>query len=291
MLLLFSGLIGLPLGAQENGLLWKIYHPKKTDTSYLFGTMHIQAEEVFLSENKILHLLEKCSTVYLEIDPFLEKNQHLSLDDLQVKKQEGIRQALGENRWKKCDSLFRLQTGFSLSLFDTYMPVYVSLLINQIQLAKRNTSGKGEIMDVYIAQQAKASKKELSGLEQAQDQLNALRKIPFREQLQLLEDELRHGSPPDIETLIQYYKEENTDSMLYLHLHNALSPKTDRLLRVNRNKKMSQQLQTICRRESAFVAVGALHLLGKEGIISHLRRKGFIVEKIPLKKTSPIKRK
>ena len=164
------------------------------------------------------------------------------------------------------------------------MPVYVSLLINQIKLAKRNTTGKGEIMDISIAQQTRASKKRLFGLEQAQDQMNALRKIPFREQLKLLEDELLHSSTLDIDYLIQYYKEEKTDSMLCLHLYNSFSRKTDRLLRVSRNKKMTHQLRTICLRESVFVAVGALHLVGKEGIISRLRRKGFIAERIPLRK-------
>ena len=53
------------------------------------------------------------------------------------------------------------------------------------------------------------------------------------------------------------------------------------LLLNNRNKNWVQQLKDIMEKESAFIAVGAGHLVGKQGLIELLKKEGYIVT--PLK--------
>jgi uncharacterized protein len=50
-----------------------------------------------------------------------------------------------------------------------------------------------------------------------------------------------------------------------------------------RNLSWLQTLLTLFREQSTFVAVGALHLPGEEGLISLLRQHGYNVRPIPLK--------
>lgn len=48
----------------------------------------------------------------------------------------------------------------------------------------------------------------------------------------------------------------------------------------NRNKNWVTQLKTLMDTESLFVAVGAGHLVGKEGLISLLRKEGYTLTPI-----------
>ncbi|HEY5392984.1 MAG TPA: TraB/GumN family protein, partial [Hanamia sp.] len=56
------------------------------------------------------------------------------------------------------------------------------------------------------------------------------------------------------------------------------SEKYDDLLLKDRNKNWVEQLNTIMKRESVFVAVGAGHLVGENGLVSLLRKEGYTVE-------------
>jgi hypothetical protein len=50
------------------------------------------------------------------------------------------------------------------------------------------------------------------------------------------------------------------------------------ILLTKRNKNWVQQLNAIMKKESVFVAVGAGHLPGEEGLISLLRNEGYTIK-------------
>jgi uncharacterized protein len=58
------------------------------------------------------------------------------------------------------------------------------------------------------------------------------------------------------------------------------SDKYDDLLLKNRNKNWVKQLKQIMENKSVFVAVGAGHLVGNDGLISLLKKAGYNV--VPL---------
>ena len=49
---------------------------------------------------------------------------------------------------------------------------------------------------------------------------------------------------------------------------------------VDRNKKWMNHIPTYIANKSTFIAVGALHLPGKDGLINLLREAGYIVEQV-----------
>ena len=51
----------------------------------------------------------------------------------------------------------------------------------------------------------------------------------------------------------------------------------------NRNKAWMTQLPSLFSEQSTFVAVGALHLSGKNGLVNLLRAQGYTVKPLPLK--------
>ena len=49
---------------------------------------------------------------------------------------------------------------------------------------------------------------------------------------------------------------------------------------VNRNRRMLERIQPRLREGNAFIAVGALHLPGKDGLLTLLRNKGYRVSPV-----------
>ena len=52
----------------------------------------------------------------------------------------------------------------------------------------------------------------------------------------------------------------------------------ENILLTQRNKNWVKQLNVIMKSESVFVAVGAGHLVGKDGLINLLKKEGYILK-------------
>ena len=83
----------------------------------------------------------------------------------------------------------------------------------------------------------------------------------------------RQPSRPFWRTLSSYGQRYSfDDNTLYETL-------TDRLL-TRRNRLMAERMQAALEAGNAFVAVGALHLPGEEGILALLERRGFEITRV-----------
>ena len=74
----------------NNSLLWKVYQQGKTDTSFLYGSIHIKDKRVFDVNRHFNRIFEKSSTVALElhfdsINPFKLMN-FIMMDNAQTLK-------------------------------------------------------------------------------------------------------------------------------------------------------------------------------------------------------------
>ena len=48
----------------------------------------------------------------------------------------------------------------------------------------------------------------------------------------------------------------------------------------DRNRRMARRLKPVLRKGRAFVALGALHLPGKEGVLNLLQQQGYRIERV-----------
>jgi uncharacterized protein YbaP (TraB family) len=62
----------------------------------------------------------------------------------------------------------------------------------------------------------------------------------------------------------------------------AIEQRARRCLLEDRNARWIGQLETLFQDGPSFVAVGAVHLVGPDGLIAALRRNGYQVEAMPL---------
>jgi uncharacterized protein YbaP (TraB family) len=128
---------------------------------------------------------------------------------------------------------------------------------------------------------AKQDKKEISGLETMKFQASVFDSIPYEWQAKELLKNIDSFSAnkQEFETMLSFYKNQQMDSIKnMLHTSEFGSDKYDDLLLNNRNKNWVTKLDSIMKKESVFVAVGAGHLVGDKGLIELFKKKGYKVE-------------
>ena len=130
-----------------------------------------------------------------------------------------------------------------------------------------------------------AEGKTLKGLETLLEQISALDSLPVEPQVHGLVQTVALGDKLEdvIETMSQLYLAGDTG--MIMPMMRAASPETDEDARayadfeqriiIDRNHVMAERAAPILEGGNAFMAVGALHLPGPEGVVELLRREGF----------------
>jgi uncharacterized protein YbaP (TraB family) len=94
-------------------------------------------------------------------------------------------------------------------------------------------------------------------------------------EIRLFEEDKTEGTD-----VVKFYLEQNLDSLAMNGADAQMPPKFYKAIVTDRNHRMAERAAVFIKEQSIFIAVGALHLPGPEGVIELLRKKGFTVEPI-----------
>jgi hypothetical protein len=125
---------------------------------------------------------------------------------------------------------------------------------------------------------AKQDKKEIKGLETMAFQASVFESIPYEKQAaDLLEsiDSMAKSSKA-FNIMLTAYKNQQLKEIEKLVTDPEMGMEDNQDLLLNdRNKNWVGQLKIIMKKNPVFVAVGAGHLVGDEGVISLLKKEGY----------------
>lgn len=175
--------------------------------------------------------------------------------------------------------------GLSPSQIDGFEPWFVDTTLVTL-LAQRAGYVPQDGLDRFLMTRAKTAGKPTRGLETVEQQLRTLDAMPLGEQVAALREFADEADPAaklrelhgawragDIPKLEQLTREDMRD----------LTPVTYRRLNVDRNRAWMPVLDAMLRDgagRDTLVVVGALHLLGDDGVVALLRAKGYRVERV-----------
>jgi len=146
----------------------------------------------------------------------------------------------------------------------------------------------GLFLDMLLYTQAAAQGKRVYGLETVSEQVGAMETMPRDVQITMLRDAVAQHDQLDqiIEALINAYLQRDLNALESIS-DEAMQQGDERVAQlftsevvVNRNRRMLERMQPRLREGNAFIAVGALHLPGKEGLLNLLRNKGYRVSPV-----------
>ena len=257
------------------GLLWRVHQPKHP-VSYLFGTIHVDDKRVKKLSKKVVKRFNEAKTLCLEILPDRETQVGIGRAML-LPKNQTLDVILGEPLFNRL-SLALHKKGMS-PLESVYLKPWAAMIV-----LSRPPSKAGLALDEQLYHWGMHQYKQLCALETLAEQLAVFDELSTADQVLLLTDTLNNlGVLQDLnEQLIQAYLSGNLDEIYRrsMEIEGADTPLSKRLRRKlidDRNQIMLERMLPILNKGQAFVAVGALHLPGRKGLLHMLRERGFIV--------------
>ena len=263
------------------GLLWEIYGNGLTDTSYLYGTMHIQDERVFQFQEGVEKAFDRSVIFAMELNMDSVNTLEL-MSELIMESPYRLDSLLSEKEYEIVNQYFKDSLGIGLLIFNKMQPIYTSQMVS----LKKMNKDSAEALDIYLFNKAKEQNKIVVGLEFMEEQINAFKSIPYdiqaKELFNAVEDAI-NGEDQQIDGLIDYYVKGDLDRLLALTLESEFSDNEintifQKVFLVNRNHKMADRSEKYIKEGSTFIAIGAAHLPGNEGVIENLRKKGYTVK-------------
>ena len=179
-----------------------------------------------------------------------------------------------------------VQRGGSIAQFDPFEPWFVNLTL--VMGLSQSMGFRGEDgLDQHLMRRAAAANKPTSGLESVEAQLQALDNTPMKEQIASLREFVDDpdAMPGMLDELHRAWRQGDVTKLEALTRGEMLAntPETYRLLNVVRNEAWLPKLRKLLdgsSSEDTLVVVGAMHLLGTDGVVERLRGKGYKVERV-----------
>lgn len=234
------------VSAGNNQLLWQVSGNGLSKPSYVFGSYHSNDPRVFKLSDSTYAAILSSEGIVIEADIyqlFSQYDMRLDVSNL------------------KFDSEGNPFTSDKKATKTKY----------------GSEDGRPQFLDLYFQQLAYNMGKTVAVLETVEEQMEAFETVYERsetqknlEQLKIIQDNLLNAYlRGDIERVLSIVQNQL----------NASKTSFERLI-VKRNHKMVDGMDSLMRKKSRFIAIGAAHLAGQEGVLQLLRKKGYNVRQV-----------
>ena len=281
---IFSLLLIFTFGLEGHSLLYKV--SSKKNTVYIFGSIHLAKPELYPLDEAITKAYENSDVLVVEVDPSSEVSestmQEIMLDSGIYPSGMSLQTQLNEHTY---GSLLEYadKRGLSLDEMQRMKPWVVMLQITVTEMIRLGYSPELGI-DQHFLDKARSEHKPIIELETAAEQMGLLSKDDeaFQDKLLLYTLESMRELEPLLKRMFESWQKGKSDALeriisLPLDEDESLQEVYDELI-TKRNYKMSKKIEGFLKSDKDyFVVVGSGHLVGKEGIVSLLREKGYVL--------------
>jgi uncharacterized protein len=256
------------------GLLWKIERGDRAP-SYLFGTIHISDPRVTNLPPPVREAFTAARSFTMELildgAGFVHMAETMFFNDGRT-----LESVLGAERYKEIQRTL-LDRGLPVSDLNRKKPWVVVLMMSG--------PGRGGLaLDMQLQVSATLQEKPTHGLETMQEQLAVFNGLSIEDQVSMLNSTLRYHREMEkmLETMVQAYLARDLNRIMAIM--DSASADDRRLqdtlmarLLTQRNTRMVDRMRSRLEEGNAFIAVGAAHLPGTDGLLALLERAGWRV--------------
>ena len=286
LMMRFSALLGLlasvVLASQSiyASPVWKVSDGK--ETVYLGGTVHVLEAGDYPLPSTFDAAYQQADMVFFETD----------IDALST--QAFVQQLLAQTSYPQGQSIvsrlsaetlnklkaYLVTQGIPFKALEQFKPGMLGLQLSQIELRKQGISVAG--VDSYFNEAAIKDNKPRGRLETPQDQIHVIATMGQGNESEVIENALT-----DVENLREDFNQireawrrgdRNGLTDLTVKPFREELPADFKLMIVDRNNKWMPQIERMFQTaEDELVLVGAMHLVGREGLLQQLEKKGYRV--------------
>ncbi|MEW5962673.1 MAG: TraB/GumN family protein [Pseudomonadota bacterium] len=276
----------------DGAILWRIERVGLAP-SYLFGTIHVTDSRVTAFSPETERILGTVDRVALEIadlspaaaTPVMQKAAGM----LVFTDGQRLDKLLSKDEYEKVKGILS-GVGVPGAVASLVKPWFVSMVLSVSDCERKKAESGGMVVDSKIAEMARARGIEVIGLETIEGQLTALASIPLGEQVAGLKSALRLADRAHdmMETTLQMYIQRRMGAAMPLQRELARRAGVEKVdfegfereLIEKRNRVMRDGVLGLLEKGNALVAVGALHLVGRNGLVAMLREAGYTLTPI-----------
>lgn len=264
--------------------------------SFLYGTIHHSDPRVTTFAPSLTAALDGARVVALELaetealdDPtVLKPVQSHVLAAMIARPAERADNFLSASEMAGLEQAFR-ERGQPAVSAHTFRPAFMSLML-ALPACLRSTLVPGQAVDVLIARRAREHDIPLVGLESLADQFNAIAATPAAMQGPLAQAMVKSlPYEQDVfETTTQLYAEGQIGWLVTWSRQGTIVPGVEapappgffEMLIDQRNRHMADAALPLLAKGGAFIAVGAAHLPGEQGLARLIQQAGYTVQPV-----------
>lgn len=266
-----------------SGPVWKVSQGQ--NTLYLGGTIHLLAPSDYPLPTVFDQAYQSADVLVFEVDTGAMKTQdfqRLMLQRSTYRNGESLETTLAPATYKALKDFLHAQGG-DVTTVQQFKPGMLSILLTLDALQRLGQAGQG--VDEYFDHKAQADKKQRLFLETLEQQLSFLADMgQGREDSLILHtlDEIQE-LPDMIAKLKAAWRTGDNRALADVALTpwKSAFPEIYQTLLVERNQQWLPRLESmLTTAETEYVLVGALHLVGSDGVLEMLKAKGYQIEKL-----------
>jgi uncharacterized protein YbaP (TraB family) len=258
-------------------MLWKIERDDLKHPTYMLGTMHLINKEYFYFPEKLKNLITSSQQLIMELEglpdqaaaiELMRLPDSLSLSDYFTTEEMALVYQFAKEDMQMTKEMFDLT-------FGKMKPFIILQLITQKQF-----EGETESFEMTLMSLAKEHKIKTLGLETIQQQIGFFDIIPAKEFGNIIKSYFENADSLKEQTIImqQIYRSGDLDSLArYMVESSPELMEFEDILLTDRNIAWVPQIVKFIFEKPSFIAVGAAHLAGENGLINLLRKEGFTV--------------
>ncbi len=263
---------------EANSLLWEISGNELNQKSYLFGTIHIIPEKDFFLTENMIERFNSCKVLALELDLDTSfKSQIVLLAKIFLPNNKTLADYMDEKDYNQFSSYVMDSLKIKEKKFNKYIrlkPFFsYSLIITDLL-------GETLSYEQTFSKMAKTNKMRTVGLETIEFQMSVIDKISIEDQVSVFLDNAQNGRYAminEFNEMLNLYKQQDLDGLYQMIDSDKSITNYEEEFIVKRNKNWIPKIEKLTRQNCAFIAVGAGHLAGENGVINLLRQRGYTV--------------
>lgn len=272
-----------------DAIFWKVSKPGRAP-SYVFGTVHVTDPRVTTLSATVSNALTSASTLALEVadlSPTALASALLSAADVALYTDgTSLQSQLSAENFAIVERKLK-SAGMPVHTARVFRPWVVTMLLASSDCERKRARSGKRVLDRKLADIAKKKNIPIVGLETLDQQLRSLSASSDKDQLAMLRAGLAYADRSDdlVETLLQLYLSRNIGATwpFQMALAEQVGVSADaydsfyKNLITRRNRRMRDSALPLLENGNAFIAVGALHLPGDDGLVALLKNAGFDV--------------
>lgn len=263
----------------NKSLLWEIKGNGLSHPSYLFGTVHIIPKKDFFTGDNLVAKLQKSEVLVMEVKDITNILASLSAISEIYTDSGQIADFVNDDLYDSLLTFVDTAKGISKKQFEASMSNLSPLGLYAFLGIEMKGGENMEGYELYFMDLAYDFNLELAGLETINDQLQAFESMSYEAVIRML---IMSENSEEMGDLYELYKKQDLDALLAHTMSDEGMKNAEHSLLTQRNKNWIPKIQDLISKKRCFIAVGAAHLPGENGVITLLRKEGYELNPISI---------